>query len=299
MVKICKSCGKSDNEADFERNRKECSKCRYQRRKSTHTNTCRTCGITFKTQRRDQINCSHECASESRRYTEEEFEELVRDKKDFTLISKYVNYRTKLEVRHSCGYEFKVFPSNFIYNESGCPKCYGNMPKTNEAFTEEIEGLVGREYSLESSYTGNKNKITVKHNECGRSYDVTPDKFLRGGRCPNCFFSRGEKRIKEFLDEMSIDYLREYVIDECRHKLPLPFDFAVFNKERLILLIEYDGDQHFIPKDFWGGKKGLEETKKRDSIKDNYCEENEIKLLRIPYTDFDNVEKILNKELDV
>lgn len=50
----------------------------------------------------------------------------------------------------------------------------------------------------------------------------------------------------------------------------------------------------------FGGNNGqykLIETRKRDNIKNKYCEENNIKLIRIPYTEFDNIENILNKEL--
>ena len=40
------------------------------------------------------------------------------------------------------------------------------------------------------------------------------------------------------------------------------------------------------------------EGKIRDTIKTIYCKENNIKLIRIPYTEYDNIEKILEKELE-
>ena len=36
------------------------------------------------------------------------------------------------------------------------------------------------------------------------------------------------------------------------------------------------------------------ELVRRDNIKNNYCRENNIKLLRIPYWDYDNIENILS-----
>ncbi len=60
------------------------------------------------------------------------------------------------------------------------------------------------------------------------------------------------------------------------------FDFYI---EDLNLIIEYDGFQHFHPVKYWGGEDGLKENKERDLIKNKYCQDNNIKILRIPYTE--------------
>ena len=67
-------------------------------------------------------------------------------------------------------------------------------------------------------------------------------------------------------------------------------------KVKFFYLIEYDGKQHFEPIEFYGGEKHFEEIKIRDSIKNQYCFENNIKLLRLKY-DLSNEEikeKIVN-----
>lgn len=51
--------------------------------------------------------------------------------------------------------------------------------------------------------------------------------------------------------------------------------------------------------DYFGGEEALKSTQSRDKIKTNYCKEHSIKLIRIPYWEFDNIEEILNKELEV
>ena len=71
-----------------------------------------------------------------------------------------------------------------------------------------------------------------------------------------------------------------------------PFDCAIFNQETLLCLIEYDGEQHFKPIEFFGGEEAFQKQQERDQKKDEWCKENNIPLLRIPYTDYD----ILNKE---
>lgn len=77
-------------------------------------------------------------------------------------------------------------------------------------------------------------------------------------------------------------------------KKQLPFDFAIFKKDQLISLIEYDGEQHFKPVEIFGGEEGFKNQKMRDEVKDAYCIENEIPLLRIAYFDFDRIDEILN-----
>ena len=67
-------------------------------------------------------------------------------------------------------------------------------------------------------------------------------------------------------------------------------------------IIEYDGEFHFdLPKFRFKNKERrmleLLETQKHDAIKTKYCEDNEIKLLRIPYWDFDNIETIVSNYL--
>ncbi|TDM04049.1 DUF2726 domain-containing protein [Macrococcus carouselicus] len=74
----------------------------------------------------------------------------------------------------------------------------------------------------------------------------------------------------------------------------LKFDFAIFNKNKeLILLIEYDGIQHFQEVGFFGGQDELKIRQYRDEIKNNYCLNNQIPLVRIPYYEEDNIESIL------
>lgn len=62
----------------------------------------------------------------------------------------------------------------------------------------------------------------------------------------------------------------------------LPFDFYI---PKYNLIIEYDGFHHFYPVNGWGGEEKFKLTQENDAIKNKYCKENDITLLRIPYTD--------------
>ena len=62
-------------------------------------------------------------------------------------------------------------------------------------------------------------------------------------------------------------------------------------------MIEYDGEQHFRPIEYFGGQKKFELQQKHDTIKNEYCKNNGIPLLRIPYFKYDNIEEELNNFL--
>ena len=73
--------------------------------------------------------------------------------------------------------------------------------KTDEQFKQEVQDLVGNEYTFLESYVGAKTKIKVKHNKCGNIYKVTPTHFLSGERCPYCF-GKVKKTDKQFKQEV-------------------------------------------------------------------------------------------------
>lgn len=216
----------------------------------------------------------------------------------YELISdEYKNNYTKLKWRCNKGH---IFEMNWADFDSGrrCAKCSKRYKRTNDEFVEEVFKLVGIEYEFLEEFKGVDEKIDVIHNKCGHIYKVTPYKFIYNDRrCPKCNESKGEKRIEQFLISKNIKYKQEYSFKDCKYVLPLRFDFAVFNKNKLSFLIEFDGKQHFRPCDYYGGEKSFKETKLRDSIKNEYCKKNNIKLIRIPYKQFDNIEKILSAHL--
>ena len=105
--------------------------------------------------------------------------------------------------------------------------------------------------------------------------------------------SKGELYIYNYLIKNNIEFAPQFKFDDCRDKRPLPFDFMVkVNNE--IRLIEFDGSQHFYKS---RTMYNTERVKKHDEIKNKYCKDNNIKLLRIPYWWLrnDRILKELNK----
>ena len=130
-------------------------------------------------------------------------------------------------------------------------------------------------------------------------FRLTADSFINGGtEHPYINKSKGEKKIQDFLNKEKIVYQPQFKTKECKDKKELPFDFAIWSSEKdKIILVEYDGQQHFEPIDFFGGQETFELTKIHDKIKTDYCKKNGIPLLRIKYTEFDRIEEILDKGL--
>ena len=61
----------------------------------------------------------------------------------------------------------------------------------------------------------------------------------------------------------------------------------------LNILIEYDGEHHFKEIGHYN-KEQFKNTLRNDNIKNNYALNNKISLIRIPYTDYNNIEYIIS-----
>lgn len=117
--------------------------------------------------------------------------------------------------------------------------------------------------------------------DCGKECDVNISN-LTGGLVKSCgcqWHNSAEIiNIKNLLNSMNIKYQTEFkVITNNRH---FYFDIYVDNK----YFIEYDGEQHFKYKTSgWNNKENFDQTRERDLLKNKYCFEYNIPLIRIPY----------------
>lgn len=139
-------------------------------------------------------------------------------------------------------------------------------------------------------------KKTIWHCKClncGSEIDVIHS-YLTSGDVKSCGCiknSYGEERIKQLLKENHIDFIKEYSFKDCCSKqgVKLRFDFAIFKNNKLHCLIEFQGDQHNKSVDWFGGEESLKLTQERDNIKREYCKNNNIVLVEIPYKDKDKL----------
>lgn len=213
--------------------------------------------------------------------------------RNFMALGEYKNASTP--ILHKClidGYEWYASPAN-ILSGTGCPKCGGTLKKTQEEYETQVRSINPYVEPV-GEYISARTPLLHRCKKCNHIWNVTPYSILAGTGCPNCKKSKGEIKISEFLTSENITYVSQKTFNNCRDKLPLPFDFYLPDYN---ICIEYDGEQHFRSVEFFGGEEKFEELKKHDNIKNNYCKENGIDLLRIPYYEYNNIENNISNFL--
>ncbi|EGT3757670.1 DUF2726 domain-containing protein [Clostridioides difficile] len=121
----------------------------------------------------------------AKKLTNEEFIERIRKihKTEIKVLGIYKNKRTKVLVKHKCGYEWEANPES-LWSGSCCPLCSNNLRKTTDKFKSEISSLSGTEYEIIGEYINSSTPILFKHNLCGKTFKMRPTDFLKGQRCP-------------------------------------------------------------------------------------------------------------------
>lgn len=122
------------------------------------------------------------------------------------------------------------------------------------------------------------------HCECGQE-SIVQNHHLKNGHTQSCgcLKSKGELEIATLLSKHKYSYAREYSFPDLNSSknYPLRFDFAIFEDEKLVRLIEFDGPQHSFGQGYF--VESFDDIVKRDEQKNKYCQEKNIELIRIPY----------------
>lgn len=227
------------------------------------------------------------------------------EKFGYTLLSnEYINAKTKLKLSCSHGHIFQITFANFKTGYR-CPKCsiikQSESMKFSYCYVKDYIEKYGYEL-LSEDYVNCKTKLRIKCNE-GHEFNMTFDNFKNGTRCPKCKSSKGEVFIINYLKNNGFVENNDYIYNKCYFKNLLSPkgnrlrpDF-ILPKERI--WIGYDGEQHFKPIEAFGGMNSFIDIKINDTIKNYYAENNNWKLIRIPYWDFNIINNILEKELKI
>lgn len=271
-----------------------------------------SCGETFKTSWENyyyrKVRCCEKCRVNARI-------NKTNIAWDYDMVLKYVNKHGEgckllskqykscnelLDFKCKCGEIFTISFGNFCRaNQHQCSKCGHKRGTDKQRYTiEEIKQYLkdnGFNCTLVSkNYINAKTPIEFKCS-CGGTFKRMWDGMRRYklDTCLECTCSKGEKRILEFLKLHNIKQEQEFTYNDLvsDFNVLLRFDFAILdNDDKVKFLIEYDGEYHFEP---ICGEGNLQRQQYHDRLKDKYSLTHNISLIRIPYWEYDNLEKIL------
>jgi hypothetical protein len=175
-----------------------------------------------------------------------------------------------------------------VLKGEGCYYCgLEKLSQQNSLSIEEYQKRVSNKNPniLVIEYNGMVKNAKFQCKLCGNEWESCA---VSVNKCPNCerYYS-GEKQISELLDSWGITYISQYRFDDCKDQRSLPFDFFLPNDNTCI---EFDGEQHFKQKYGW---TDIEQIKKHDNIKNEYCKTKSINLIRIPYWEQEDIKYVL------
>lgn len=215
-----------------------------------------------------------------KKLTKEDFIErsnkIYNNKYDYSEVD-FVNGSTKVKIICPIHGPFWQIPNDHVRG-CGCKKCAKQYSMTNEEFIEAAKTKYGGYYTFEhTNFISYAHKVTItcpKHGD----FEVWPQNFLKEkSGCPKCKYKTQHsiyEKICNAFPQLNIIYETGKVdwLQGLRFDIYIP---------ELNIAIEYDGEQHFVPVEKFGGEIALKETQKRDRLKEELCDQNNCILIRI------------------
>lgn len=282
--------------------------------KRTYINCrCEVCGYEF-VANWSNLNRGDGCPKCARkRITAEERKTIIKNRGiDAEILEVYTKNRGKTVITKDtyckcrCNIDGYVWDSLWgnLNKGEGCPKCSGSRVYTIKEIQEKLDAsglkVTVLDTRIEKVRSGKtKSFVELKCNIDGYEWKSQLSNVLGGKGCSLCSASKAEKAVYAALASNDIEFVFQWKHAGCKNKKPLPFDFYVPSKNTCI---EIDGIQHYKPMIFGASDKtedeAFEYVKTNDSIKNRFCAENNIELIRIPYFYTEKrVKSIINKAL--
>jgi len=210
-------------------------------------------------------------------------------------LTQYKNNTIKIKIICPIHGIFEQLPTSHI-SGSGCKLCGIEKTKSYtllglENFKKISNNIHDNKYNYDKVvYINSYTKVEIICPSHGSFFQKPNDHISSKCGCPICTESKGEKKIRYYLKLNNINYIQQKTFKKCKNKNELPFDFYLPD---LNICIEYDGEQHFRSVVGWGDEESFKNLQLRDNIKNEYCKNNNIELLRISYLN-KNIEKTIN-----
>ncbi len=241
-------------------------------------------------------NTCDKCSNRGIQWNKESVQEFIISKSSEYIDQEYINVDTLMKFKcQECGEIYESSFYNYYKNQKYyCNDCAFKFSGDKHRYTyEEIYNKIEETgcHLITDFYTGNTQVLEI---ECGTCHEIffTSWQIFNGKKnkaCSDCNgkTSAGEMIFMDLLKEYDIDYIHQHTYSDCKHKNILRFDFHI---PKLNIIVEIDGRFHREIIEGLGGVEEFELTKLRDEIKNKYCIDNGIPLIRIDYND--NREKI-------
>lgn len=194
-----------------------------------------------------------------------------------------------------CGKEKNILRTSLINGKSKSCGCYNQeVLNTHEDLTGRIFGYL--HVISDTNKRGENGTIwNVKCTNCNRILEMNRSSLMRGSISCGCIKSKAEVTITKMLNDLGLSFEPQYQFEDL--KTPkgnyLRFDWCVFENNRPLYLIEYQGQQHFQSVEYFGGEEKYQTGVEYDNIKKQYCKEHNIPLIEILYNEEITPEKLL------
>lgn len=319
------------NEEALERIHKKCKEknvefIKFDNDENTYINNkthlvlkCKKCGLIFRQKtfanflKNENFKCP-KCCKGRIRYSEEELSKILNSECEkrnlmflgFTEDYKGGNTHFKYKCK-KCGHIGNTLTyNNFHRKKRGCISCAKNKPYTESSIKKEIEKVCSTKnlkFIKINSFNGNKTKLDVKCNKCGKIWkNVIFSNLQKENRtCVHCKQSSLERYVENILIEYNFEHNNEktfsWLTNKEKNKLKLDFYLPKYN-----IAIECQGEQHFCNIGIYGGEKGFLKRQENDLIKNKKCKLNGVKIIYFSNTNSPNYflkQKMIKNKTDL
>lgn len=216
----------------------------------------------------------------------------------FSYLTEKVFHNKKIKIICPIHGEFNQLPQVHLNAKYGCPKCQSHtstLKTSTEEWIEKARLIHGNKYDYSITiFNGSNNKIEYICPKHGRVIQYAY-RHLNGSGCRKCSSSKGEEKISNILESMNIPFESQKSFEDLKNINNLKYDFYLPKQN---IVIEFNGIQHYSSRAFRKTRKEFLIQKHRDWLKRKYAKKNNLKLIIIPYWEFENIETIL-KFIDI
>lgn len=169
--------------------------------------------------------------------------------------------------------------------------CY-NKERTSETSLKDLKGMrfnaltVIERAESRTSESGETKTYWKCKCDCGRETTIVAYSLISGKQLScGCVNSTGEYNLIKYLNENNIEYEYQKRFSDLvgLGGKPLSYDFYL---PKYNVLIECQGQQHYMPVGIFGGEKQFQNQREHDNLKRKYAMDNQYRLLEIGYYDY-------------